>query len=377
MRKCNRMYNHLALSDATGRVSPCCIYIHHNNKLEDFKIQNLQSFNSVLTSNAWQDLRKQIAIEDIPECENCWRYERAGNKSQRYWHNQNTVAHEVLEDLELSLDTTCNMMCRICRPGQSSKWHSAHTVVDKLDNLWPHGQYKTDYIDLSLKDHLRRVINNTDLSSLKVLRLNGGEPFYSKNLKYVLEKIDNDAGIENVSISFNTNGSIFPNDDTLKILTKAKRLQIEFSIDAIGDLASVIRYGVTWEDIHNTILKWKSLSNVDFAMFSVISLMNINHVESLYEYSKNIGKWSFYFLQGPDYLQVRQLPKHIRKQFLVNFEDKNLTDKINNMICNESESKPYFDIFLSAMHTMDQYQGNSFKQVNPEIYNLVNELLKH
>tara|TARA_B100000073_G_scaffold342869_1_gene346669 strand:+ start:267 stop:1436 length:1170 start_codon:yes stop_codon:yes gene_type:complete len=380
------MLNHLAQVDSAGYVIPCCQFNRKNQDTwEPYNLRNLDSFDSILGSDLWRDLKQRLLNQDIVECNNCWRQENAKTHSMREWANDLTVDHPgKIESLEIGIDITCNMMCRICRPGQSSKWYSAEAQLKQLDSLQQtlgDGglQYRRDTVDTGNSTKLLNALLNTDLSNLNNIRINGGEPFYSKKLKPLLEKIDNDAGLENVTLSFNSNGSIFPKDDILHLLEKAKFLRVDFSIDAIGELANVIRYGIDWNVIENNIDVWKNyfVKNIKFGMHSTISLLNLNKIDELYNFSKLKNmQWTYYVLTSPRYLSIDQLPIDIRKNYTINFDHEFITRDLNNSIVNVNMSENLqYDLFIQSCKILDDYQGNNFKNVNSEMYNLVEELL--
>jgi molybdenum cofactor biosynthesis enzyme MoaA len=407
MPRCNYLYNHLAIVDNQGFVNPCCIFQRKNQNTEYSTIYELDiNLNKILTSQKWSDLREQMNLNDfIPECLNCSLSELSNIESKRQYYNNKSsldLLNFDLEDLEIALDYTCNMMCRICDPGQSSKWKNAKSLLEKLSKINPIDSkiYKTPNDKKNYANKIKEVISNTDFSKLKRVNIVGGEPFYSKNLKYFLEKIDNNAGIENIEISFNTNASIFPNDDVLSLLLKAKKILIRFSLDAIGDLASVIRHGVEWSVIDETIKKWSKYStkpNLKFVIHTTISVLNVNVLQKMIDYSFNNNiDLSVYDLKHPTYLSIYQIPVSIREKWLVKPAKKNngpsilIAKRINQILTssfNLNESKwinktenfeNNFDYtkFLSSTEALDNYHNNSFDSVNHEIVKVFNKLRK-
>jgi radical SAM protein with 4Fe4S-binding SPASM domain len=394
MPKCNLMLNHLAIIDEFGYISPCCIFSRRNeiNQFKDFRINTIEDtdLNNVLKSKKWSDFRDEMESDTfIPECKNCKTPESLGRASQRQWYN---TAYPVsdplfLEDLEISLDFTCNMMCRICRPGQSSKWKSATTLLEKLSKISEDidGIYNVGKNVDSYGKSIENIIKNTDFSKLKRIHIVGGEPFYSKKLKPFLEKITTDTKIEELTIKFNTNGSIFPSDEMLNTLLKAKSLEINFSIDAIGDLASVIRYGVEWQTIHDNICKWIKLRethrNIKLSLHTVISVLNINVLQSILDYIfENNLEFSYYVLQFPDFLSMYQIPTTIREKWKVKlssekYQHRNgIIDFVNSIIVEEHKFESTHDVFLNAMNDMDDYQNVKFKTHNSEIIEVIEKL---
>ena len=382
--KCNILQSHLAQIDSGGTVRPCCLFKMKSKNDERYNLKNLESFDNILNSKKWAEYRGRMQSQKMPECQACWVREETNNDSKRIHYNtrvsiKETLPH-TLQTLEIALDTTCNMMCRICQPSQSSKWASATKVIDKLNNLHnnKNSRYNIATVDTSTKDHLLRVIVNSDLTKLSRIRINGGEPFYSKNLLPVLQKIDTDAGLENVQLDFNTNGSIFPKKETLDLLLKAKKLTLEFSIDAVGKLAEVTRYGGSWENIEQTIKKWKmTFPNAVFSVHSVISLLNLSQLNELRKWTDEIGiEWNWYFLLGPRHLSVYQLPKKYKQELFGHMEDFPQITKLYKelMIDGPEHIKNHYGMFLTFTKTLDAYHNNSFESVNPETYKLIEKL---
>jgi radical SAM protein with 4Fe4S-binding SPASM domain len=405
MPKCNYLYNHLSIVDESGYISPCCIFQRSNEKLEYPNIYNITDLDlsQILKSKKWTNLKTEMKNSDslINECSNCKIAEFSNIESKRQHYNKKTTSNSiVLEDLEIALDYTCNMMCRMCDPKQSSKWKNSKTLLKELIKINPTEEkiYQKENNN-NYKDKIKEIISSTDFSNLKRVNIVGGEPFYSKNLKYFLEKINNDAGIENIEISFNTNGSIFPQKDVLDLLIKAKSLLIRFSLDAIGELASVIRHGVDWSVINATVNKWsnyKDFKNINLIIHTTISVLNVNKLQEILDYSyKNDFDLNVYPLSYPSYLSIYQIPVNIRKRWLVtptNSQDSSsigTTDAINKILnleydfdgfkwCSGTNSNYNFDYnkFLLSMQEMNKYHNNSIELVNPTIIKIFEKLRK-
>ena len=381
-KKCNILSSHLAQIDTLGYVYPCCKFEYLAEDIRkdswlDYKVQNLNSLDGILVSDKWKDFRQRMLKEDIKECSHCWRQENSKITSLRTESNKTKIKQKnIIQSLEISLDTTCNMMCRICKPSQSSKWASADRVLKELTKI-DSRRYDKSTVDMSTKDHLQRVIFNSNLKNLRLIKINGGEPFYSKNLVPLLDKIEKDAGIKNVQLEFNTNGSIFPNKEILDMLSMAKKIKIEFSIDATDKLAEVIRYGQSWKTIQKTIRKWLAyFSDATFTIHTTISLLNLNHLNNLIHFTNNLNlNWTYDFLTGPDYLSVYQLPKRYREH-LFNVTDQKYKTLLYNELITPQKIPSKFNNFLKSCEILDGYHGNSFKEVNSEIYNLVKKINK-
>jgi MoaA/NifB/PqqE/SkfB family radical SAM enzyme len=273
-----------------------------------------------------------------------------------------------VQDLEIALDYTCNMMCRMCNPGASSKWNIAQSVIKQFAehsiDLDGNNQYR------SYQDQLRSVLDNTDLSHARIVKVEGGEPFYAKNLEWFLDKLDREVvDRSNLYINIFTNGSIFP---SVKILEKLAKLNaaIIFSIDAVGELASTIRWGVDWNTIADNIGKWRKFAdanpNMSLQTNITVSLLNVNRLEPLITFCNELNiDINFSELTFPNYLSIYQLPKAVRQRWT--YDD----DRLNAMIMADVTIEQEFTKFIDSVNILDAYQGYSFETVNSEMYQLI------
>ena len=55
---------------------------------------------------------------------------------------------------------------------------------------------------------------------------------------------------------FNTNGSIFPDDNLMQLLDECKSVHFLLSIDDIGDRFSMLRYPNKWSVVEENIKKF-------------------------------------------------------------------------------------------------------------------------
>ena len=95
-------------------------------------------------------------------------------------------------------------------------------------------------------------------------------------------------------LEFNTNGSIFPKKDILELLLKAKSVELEFSIDAVGELAEVTRYGVSGKQLNKQLKNGKLIFQCCFFHTS-LSLLNLSKLNELKEWIHESG---FYMTAG-------------------------------------------------------------------------------
>jgi organic radical activating enzyme len=382
---CVNTHNKVNVVNNIGFVTPCCDHIPP--QVQAIKLTDIQSFNEVLTHPTSVKLRDDLnAGEKIKNCSACWNLETAGLKSRRMFANEDQqYKSTVLEELEIALDFTCNMMCRICGPYHSSKWSGAPSVLDQLHQLDIQSKDRSIKFNVSSSDYqtnFYKVLNNSDFTNLKTINIVGGEPFYSKNFEPLIDKLSSEVDLENLDFTISTNASIFPSDKIIEKLSKMKKLNIRMSIDAIGDLASVIRYGVDWKVVEQNVIKWRDLRNsnrskVDLKIHCTLSLLNINALQELTNFCDlHDIHFSCVALKFPEHLSIYQLPLDVRQKWNVIDvgPSKQKYTFLKKILEADMSEKNRLSKFLSTCSILDNYQGNSFKDVNPEIYQLAEEL---
>ena len=356
---CKSIKSHVSVFSSYGTIKPCCS-IDIDNKFEDWEsssIFEIDNLNQSLEIPVRKNLYESLSNNWIDECRYCENLENQNFISTRQNYNDNFEGHG-LEDLQIALDYYCNMTCRSCRPGVSSRWDSLTEEIEDLKQIDKHhyndiGNHKAYVI------RLKEVLRNTDFSNIKNVRLIGGEPFYSVNLKWFLKLLNEKTNLKNVTFSCNTNCSVLPDAEVLDLIKEFKSVKIDISIDAVGELAESIRYGVKWEKIQNTLNEWSKIATIMIS--PTVSILNINKLQSIIDL-----RYDYWFmpLHDPFYLRHTQIPLNIRKQWLTTDEN------VNKII-----TMPYKEIkkthFRNAMSIMNR-KMSSFSDANEEIWTLMN-----
>ena len=362
---CNAPKGSIAIVVPDGYVKPCCAFIHQTNDwLETSNLYHTKSFDDILTSHHWNN------YEPNKHCVSCIEHEEAidshdGPSSLReHWNLEISDDTNKLEYMELALDFTCNMMCRMCGPRQSSKWN-ASPILKELQTFtkFDKAYYKKT---TGLKEYSKQLmvnLNNTDLSNIKEVRLVGGEPLYSKNLPAFIDLLKKQEHWKDIKIILISNGSIIPDE----VLFEGFDLEIQISIDAIGDLGSTIRMKQDWNMINKNIRAMNDLYNVN-SLHCTVSIMNINKMQEFIDYCDSLKiQESFSMLHGPNYLKLNIIPREFRMQW---FTD---NDKINQwlLVPDHSNAELQGELFLKSIPLLDSESKFNFRDINPEIVNIV------
>lgn len=226
------------------QASPCCIYTKQFPITKDI---NLEFWNDPDLVKERQD---NIAGAELPSnCINCKIVEDNNNSSRRESWNERLgtdwrMPDSVIE-LDLMCDFSCNLACRICGPQQSTLWRQ----VDP--------QYKLKQNKFKVRagtDNVIDILSTMPSHNIRQIHFQGGEPLLSNTHIQVLEKLQDQCDLSQISLWYHSNGTQQVSDSVLKFWEKFKMLEIYFSLDDLGPRMEYQRWPVVWNDIHNTVL---------------------------------------------------------------------------------------------------------------------------
>lgn len=241
-------------------IAPCCMATRMP-KTSPINFENDEYLKSI---------RETWLTGKFPtECSGCKDAEDSGFVSRRIGANQWYADHGLsntqveLNRIDYWVGDTCNLKCMICGPWFSSMWKQEL-------NLPLHQK----------KSIVNRLWKNLDLSKIHYVHFNGGEPLLSKEHIVLLESINNK---EQVYVNYNTNGTILPTDKLLELWSKFKLVQIDFSIDDIGERFEYQRFPAKWDEVVSN-LKWfvdNCPVNCMFGVNTTVSILNRANIVEL------------------------------------------------------------------------------------------------
>ena len=248
---------------SSGKLRPCCKFM--TNEIPNFNIKDgLDSYEK----SQWLDnLRQQFIRNEKPRgCERCWKDEDAGFKSQRQM-DKSILGHINLENfmdlppekrklkyLSISFGNLCNLACRICGAHSSSRWASELKKMDKdiklKDLIYKWHQDPTQMGDVYEK--------TKDVIHIDIV---GGEPMLTEipeHFEY-LDKLRKDGQADKVVLHYTTNATTFPSDSNLQIWKAFKQVEIQMSIDDIGERFEYNRWPAKWSEVYHNIKRYQKL----------------------------------------------------------------------------------------------------------------------
>ena len=333
-----------------GNLSPCCLY-----KMDNYK--NVKDVS--VTDIDFSDLRQELLDGKKPTgCSKCWNDEKNNALSKRLNDNYvyrdkifdidyNNTKSKNLISLDIKINKTCNLSCRICGPLYSSKWASEVSNNKKsypqfastplVSNEW------TDVDGSKVWKDLEEIT-----SELLYLTFSGGEPLLDKTHSSMLQYFINKQRSSYISLHYNTNATIFASN-LIPLWNCFKRVELSFSIDNTGKKFEYERYGVSWKTVVDTIEKYKKLTDtvLNFNVFSTITTLNILDTYTLFQFCKEH--------KLPIVFQLVESPKQLNICLFNNKQKKYIADKLLNIQDDEFQEiiEPIIDLMNSSNMSID------------------------
>jgi|TARA_B100001093_G_scaffold406401_1_gene394813 MoaA/NifB/PqqE/SkfB family radical SAM enzyme len=362
-----------------GTMSVCCI-MQESAKKDDgteFNLANGDTLSDVKESKWLKDMQQKfLNNEKLEACNNCWHEEKAGIQSKRlrenfYWGEDFTPNTKALD---LKLGNICNSKCRICSSFASSQWAAEELKINpnnegaRLFNklgMWP----KTN-------ENFWEDIDS-HLKNIEKLEFFGGEPLMIERHYEILERCVELGIAKNIALSYNTNGSIFP-ENRISLWEKFKKVEIFLSIDDINERFEYIRFPGNFTEVVTNLGHFSKLNPDIFSIgiFQTISIFNIMHMTELTEFiSKHFEEIDIHYnmVFTPSHISPKVLPKRVKEKINVLY-GKNNADHVNNtlkfMNGEQYESSEYTN-FLLQTKQIDKFRKEQFDKVFPKFFKLI------
>ena len=427
--------------NTSGTFDYCCLA--NTSQLKDknnnqLKI-NKDSLKDVWNSDAMKDIRKNmIEGNKIKSCNLCYLQEDSGRKSYRQLHNSEwehllgskkieQIVDKSIENnldvdtppvyLDLRMGNTCNLKCRMCNPFNSSLITKEHfKLFDKSKTYanifkknfgsnpeWLNEQaYRDQFNDKKIWKEIYEV-----LPTLEKLYLTGGEPTLIKNNIKVLEKLIELNKQNNTKIFLNTNCT-YSGKNFLELLSKFKEMDINPSIDGVGEVNNYIRGSKKWENIYQNCKNILSVNNkISANITPVLQIYNLNKIHEILNLANDITYELFYnpwtkeltntigvdilFNTHPFMLDVRNLPLELRQnaiQRLLDFKNEYVFE-FSFMIRNTIEGtvgylkqpqlknyKQNLKDFIDYTEILDKERNQSFNDIDKELYTEIKKIAR-
>ena len=395
---CVLPFMHAAVNPGGGfRV--CCNSNPKNNKVlkndgsgKAYRIYK-DDINEMWNSEWMQNIRQQFIDGERPEtCQRCFREEDSGIRSPRIGYNEKWFKKNVKVDREIPLDiryvdlrlgNLCNLKCRMCNPWSSSMWVKDWQEVVGTAELAPNDpltQEELDFLDVMQEwpDRKQTGLNFVEIAhTIEEIYLTGGEPTLAKSQYKLFDYcIENDLA-SNIRLKYNTNLTNVP-QKMVDYWKHFKSVQLNTSIDAVGDRDRYIRYPSSWSKVEENFDKLNALPNVNIQIHCTVQVLNMCAMNELFDWiaSKGIADDQIYLniLNHPECLNIRSLPmalKNIAKMKLVDYYHiPKVEDTIKYMFAEDWHEKRWPE-FIAYNSKTDELQKMNLLDVCEEFKGFV------
>jgi len=191
-----------------------------------------------------------------PACYKCQHMESRGQQSprmrvnalpDRFGFSPNDQPGDITA-IEFQFDAECNGACLICGPDNSTTWQKYISTdgkeIKKIIDI------SNEITRSSRLDVVKKVIKFDKIRSITFL---GGEPLKSDFHLTIIEEINKVKNLNDLSLTYVTNGSMRPSSEVIELWKKCKSVQINVSVDGIGEHFNYLRWPLQWHQVCDNI----------------------------------------------------------------------------------------------------------------------------
>ena len=400
---CPLPWQHLA-THPHGGVTLCCISDHTDglNRARNFKQDydefldlNKQDINSLMNSDYYKEVRKQMLNNEMPKaCMRCYNEEDNGIRSKRDHeksvfpqNSANWASGITREDgsidmdlrfVELRLGNVCNVRCRTCNPASSSKWLDDYRdIVEKADFV-NKGYLGLDYPqdfkwaeDDNFYDDLFESAPN-----LEVIYINGGEPTLIKQHWTYLKNLVESGRSKNIILWYNINMTQVP-DKAIPLWKEFKEARVCPSIDDLDHRNKFIRYPTEWSDVEKNLEKIMQVPELTVRITQTVSAYSYIYLDEFLNWAPCPVDMNFVY--DPDYLSPGILPPVVRQEAHAKFRktmgNRHELGTLLSMYNDDDWDEVKWEHFCRYNDELDKIRQHEegWREVFPELIELLNK----
>lgn len=344
-----------------GEYKPCCKF---SNNIAD-------SFHAYKNSPKLKEIQHQFLAGQRPkECVRCWQDESAGLPSKRTIDNQFIFdpSHNLTDSyvsLSVALGNTCNLACVTCSSYASSRWRTEHKKLREFYDfeVFAHKQF---YSDPAWLDELQQIGKG-----LKDITFHGGESFVTginQQLEFLDFLIKNNA--KNITLTYITNTTVFPSEEFWQRWSNFRKVNIQMSIDGLGQRFEYIRWPASWSTCYANIKayqqKQKETDNLQLSISHTVSIFNVVDLPEFYIWCRRESLPEPYLglVTTPKYYCVQSLPTHVKQAVSEKLSMKKFKSVVEFMNAENSDN------FINAQKiiaAIDQSRSLNFADTFPDL----------
>ena len=358
--------------DTLGKVRPCCKFQYAIGDV------NTSSLDQIWSSPELESVRQEMRNGGRPEaCSICWHNEEVGTTSYRQlaWHKYGTALDNgwlddvQIRDLTWSPVSLCNFGCRICKPVNSTnlaveeiRFAETSEAVEKIKHIISITN-NNNIVDRILPS----LVKSTGIEHVHIL---GGEPFLWPKLSGVIDTLIANGVADRITLEINTNASVYPQHNIIKIIENFRAVQILLSVDNIGPRFEIERGG-KWNTVLENIEKFATLQSatLKITLAVTVNLQNVLYLDDVAQFAQFLSvPILWWYLEKPEFLSVDRGTEDLKKLVFEKYKDspdpelKVLACRVANSVGSDGQE------FLAWCKKMDARRGQFFSDSHAEIY---------
>lgn len=358
-----------------GEVGVCCVM---QETAPGINLADGNTLKDAWDSDWLADLKSDFLAGEKPNsCFNCWHEEDAGMESKRlrelkkFGHHVTNLQHLRPKSMDLKLGSICNTKCRICTSFASSQWVPEEIERDGDTNQFAHIMGRLGRWPELNEDFWTDLENQ--IEEVESLEFFGGEPFLIKRHFDILQTLVDKGRAKDISISYNTNGSIYP-EQYISLWEEFKSVQIFFSVDGVGERFNYIRHPQQFDAVMENFWKFKQHDWLHVNLFYTVGLFNIMYMDDMLNYHRDNNmdcEIHFNTVYEPKHVSAKVLPPEVKKIItdkFSNHSDSRIQNMLRYMNGEQLDVEQYMPEFVRQTKFSDEYRGESFAKTFPELY---------
>jgi len=426
--------------DAEGDFKLCCLANYDKDFGmaidKDGKVMNVMThtIEEAMNSETHKEHRLQMSRNEKPRrCRNCFDSEEATkglpefkvrskygiSKRQRVINNTARVnekyinvytAHDVtnldgtinkpnIVNLDLRFGNLCNQKCIMCSPQHSNQWYDDWVSIGYGDPQYNRGKgvYKKGQakeFEFFKDEHGRTKMKGIEpwweserwwtmfdeiAPNLRYIYFTGGEPLIVPAMQECLDKLIQRGFAKNIQLRYDTNLSVV----NQKVIDKWKHFKDVFlciSVDDTYDRYNLIRHPGNFERIEKNIIELKNNGISIHYISTCVGIASPYSVQRIYEFGKKYDiETNFRFLEGPNWLDIRNLPIEAKKEIIKNLESYSTDPKytkwakaqinlLNKYI--DQSNEVHLKEFVRVMDILDKTRNTNWRETLPDVLEL-------
>lgn len=321
---------------AGGKHRFCCKWME---ELPGLTVEN-STIQDAWNSDTMTEIRQQmLSDKPVSGCYLCYQEEASSSASLRQqeslgWLDYqpdrfvnvvtefvNTGRVQQPEKMDLRLSSICNSQCRMCTPNVSTQLARETEKIIATDKSFAdlvieYDQSYTREIDYGMHPGFLEDLQK-NLHGVRKLFFLGGETSIIRSLPEILQYCVDANIASGIDIQFSMNlTNAAPR--AIALLENFNNVQINLSIDGVGDLNEYIRYPTRWSAVEKNLdILLKLPEPFWFVAAPTPSVYNILYWDRFMEWWKDINQtrniyMSANHLETPEYLKISNLPDSVK-----------------------------------------------------------------